>query len=309
METAPATPSQGTLARLWGRIPLLIRAIASGLFVFATLQSGWDGLVQLNMKISPAIPWHVPLGLIYLWALFGFFKGRWGARSTRHAREQSMRARRLNRTEWNSAIVASVAVFIFLTSYLMFIPRLVQVPDNAIVLPGLAWWNKLSILVMIAIVAGVSEEAGFRGYIQGPLERRYGPIVAIGITTTLFWIAHLNDPSGLALLLAILVGGVTFGVFAYCAQSILPGIVVHAAIDIVLFAGSTFEIGSRSLWEPPLLRDSGVDKGFLTMLAVIVLSGIVTVLAMRRLAATRTGDVTTSQSNLGGTTSDNMGPG
>lgn len=285
MTPADATPNPGFLVRRWARLPLPIRAIAGGLFVFATLQFGWNALVLLNMKVSPTIPWHAPLGLAYLWVLFELFNGRWGARSTREARKQSMRARRMRRAEWGSATIASVAVLVFLTLFLMFMLRLFQIPDEGLDLDALPWWNKLSILLMIAIVAGVSEEAGFRGYLQGPLERRYGPGVAIGTTAVLFWMAHLNHPSAVVLLPALLVAGITFGVLAYCARSIFPGILVHAAVDIVSLVGSTFELGSRSFWEPPLLRDSGADAGFLTMLALTVLSGIAMVVAMRRLAA------------------------
>ena len=35
------------------------------------------------------------------------------------------------------------------------------------------------LLVMAAVVAGVTEEAGFRGYMLGPIERRYGLLPAI----------------------------------------------------------------------------------------------------------------------------------
>ena len=45
---------------------------------------------------------------------------------------------------------------------------------------------------------GVSEEAGFRGYMQGPLMRRYGPVVAVLVVSVVFWVAHFNHPSGIA---------------------------------------------------------------------------------------------------------------
>jgi len=47
-------------------------------------------------------------------------------------------------------------------------------------------------LLMSAIVAGFSEEAGFRGYMQGPLEHRYGPASAILITSVIFGLVHLS---------------------------------------------------------------------------------------------------------------------
>jgi membrane protease YdiL (CAAX protease family) len=282
-ETSAASPAPFPL-RQWARLPLTIRAIASGLFVFAVLQFGWNAFVMLNMRIWPAIPWNVPLGLFYLWLLFQLFNGRWGPRSTREARKQCMRARRMTREEWGSAFVASLAVAVFVISFLSWMQRLVPIQGSGINLPTLPWWSEYSILVMISIVAGVSEEAGFRGYIQGPLERRYGAVVAIGMTATVFWLAHLNHSSGFALLPSLIVAGSTFGALAYSAQSILPVIVVHAAVDIIQLVGSTAEIGPHSFWEPPLLGVSGADPGFLATLAIAVLSGVAAAFAMRRLA-------------------------
>ena len=47
----------------------------------------------------------------------------------------------------------------------------------------------LALLLMAAPVAGVVEEAAFRGYMQGPIERQYGLIVAILVTGTMFAVA------------------------------------------------------------------------------------------------------------------------
>jgi membrane protease YdiL (CAAX protease family) len=47
---------------------------------------------------------------------------------------------------------------------------------------------------MSALVAGFCEEAAFRGYMQGPIERRYGPVVAILATGIAFGFAHLSHP-------------------------------------------------------------------------------------------------------------------
>ena len=289
-EASAATSHASVIIRQWGRIPVTVRAIVSGLFVWAILQFGWwpsflsQAFVVLNMRTSPDIPWNVPLGLLYLWVVFQFFNGRWGAGSTREARQKSMRARRLTCQEWKSAIGAGTVVMVFVISFLMLTQRLIEVPYDGIDLSALPWWTQYSTLVMISIVASVSEEAGFRGYIQAPLEERHGPVVAIGISAVLFWLIHLNDPSGFVMLPALLVIGIAFGAFAYCARSILPVIVVHVAVDIVLLVGPATEIGPSSFWEPPLLWDAGVDAGFYATLAVTAASGIAAVFVLRSLA-------------------------
>ena len=61
-------------------------------------------------------------------------------------------------------------------------------------------------------------------------------------------------------------------------------IVVHAAIDIVLLVGDAAQIGPASFWHPPLLKESGIDSGFVATLIITVVSGVGAVLALWRLA-------------------------
>jgi membrane protease YdiL (CAAX protease family) len=52
---------------------------------------------------------------------------------------------------------------------------------------------------MGALIAGVAEESAFRGYMQRPIERRHGLMVAVLITGTTFAVAHLDFTSNLYL--------------------------------------------------------------------------------------------------------------
>ncbi|MBI1807164.1 MAG: CPBP family intramembrane metalloprotease [Ignavibacteria bacterium] len=49
-------------------------------------------------------------------------------------------------------------------------------------------------VLMSFVVAGVVEEASFRGYMQGPIERQHGPVIAILVTGSLFGSAHFTHP-------------------------------------------------------------------------------------------------------------------
>ena len=62
------------------------------------------------------------------------------------------------------------------------LPDLGNVPESTVI----------ALLLMAAPVAGIVEEAAFRGYMQGPIERRHGLLVAILITGTMFAVAHLD---------------------------------------------------------------------------------------------------------------------
>lgn len=199
-----------------------------------------------------------------------------------------MRARRLLRGEWKLAIPAIIFVLIFFVAVTFVSYRLVDIPADDNAMPDLPWWSLYSTLLMISLVAGVSEEAGFRGYMQGPLEKRYGPVVAIGVAAVFFWLAHLNHASGAARFPALFVMGASLGALAYCARSVIPAIIAHATADAIVFTGATADIGLHELWYPVHVRESGVDGLFVVMACLVVVSGVVMTITLRRLArATR----------------------
>src|SRR5437764_758125 len=85
------------------------------------------------------------------------------------------------------------------------------------------------------MVAGTSEEAGFRGYMQGPLERRYGPVMGIAITSIAFGLAHLSHGAFLPAILFDILWGVLYGLVTYWSGSIVPAIVLHSSADALEF--------------------------------------------------------------------------
>lgn len=251
--------------------------------MFMVLQAGWGVFVTLNVATTPAVPWHAPAGLLYLWLVFRYFNGHWAPSSTSARRREALRARRLTGEQWLVALAAAGAVLVFIVAFAMLNYRLIDVPEDGGDLSMYPWWTVYSILLMVSIVAGVSEESGFRGYMQGPLEERYGVALAIGLTAILFWVAHLNHPSGLARAPSLVAMGLALGALAFASRSILPSLVTHAAADSVVFVGAQAGIGPAWLWTPPPARESGVDGPFAGTVLAAGLAGIVAVLAMRRL--------------------------
>ena len=116
------------LLRIWFRLPVLVRAIVGGGFVFLVLQTGCNLLFVANMQVAASVPWSLPLGLLYLWVVFQYFNGRWKPRSTSFARRDSMRARRLSGREWPPALVACAAVVVFIIATTVISYRLIDVP-------------------------------------------------------------------------------------------------------------------------------------------------------------------------------------
>lgn len=82
-------------------------------------------------------------------------------------------------------------------------------------------------VLFISLLPGVGEEILFRGLVQRRLLRYVSPAVAIGTTSVLFALVHVDPPAmGLALVL-----GVWLGIVAWRTDSVLPGIAIHASVN------------------------------------------------------------------------------
>ncbi|HYM81603.1 MAG TPA: CPBP family intramembrane glutamic endopeptidase [Candidatus Limnocylindria bacterium] len=143
-------------------------------------------------------------------------------------------------------------------------------------------------ILMGSVVAGVVEEVSFRGYMQRPIERRHGPVIAILITGSLFGFAHFTHPEvTLVLLPYYLAVAAVYGALAYLTNSILPSMVLHAGGN-VLGAFDLFARG-RSEWQAspnpkPLIWESGADASFWISVGAALVAGAAAVWAYSALA-------------------------
>jgi membrane protease YdiL (CAAX protease family) len=88
---------------------------------------------------------------------------------------------------------------------------------------------------MGSAVAGVTEEAGFRGYMQLPLERAYGPVIALATTSVIFTLIHLTHGAAiLPFLPFFLAAAVIYSLLTIVTGSILPSMTLHFAGDVML---------------------------------------------------------------------------
>lgn len=260
----------------------------AGLFVFEVIQLGWAGALVVNTKLLPELPWNVPVGLLYLWFVCRYFNGRGWPASTSASRRSSMRARALSRGEWQWSLVYSVLCVVFLASIINVVYRFIAVPEGGQMdLSMFPWWTLYPSLIMLSINAGVSEEVGFRGYMQGPLERRYGPVPAILFTSLLFWVAHFNHASGPSRWALIIAYGIALGAVTWAVDSIRPAILAHALADAVSFTTVAGDFGPEwFMKKPALFAETGVDTPFVVfslLLAGSVASGVLILRRLRRL--------------------------
>jgi membrane protease YdiL (CAAX protease family) len=79
------------------------------------------------------------------------------------------------------------------------------------------------VVATVAVLPGFAEEALFRGYVQSRLLQRLPPVVAIGICSILFAIAHV-DPMHVV---AVWPLGLWLGVVAWRSDSLFPAALCH----------------------------------------------------------------------------------
>ena len=128
---------------------------------------------------------------------------------------------------------------------------------------------------MSSIVGGVTEQAAFRGYMQGPLERRYGLAAAILVSGTAFGLQHFpNHPADMLLMLPYYIAvSAVYGGLTWAANSILPALVLHSGGDVISL--SRLWLTGRPEWQllpsqPALVRETGIDAGFVFAGAALV---------------------------------------
>src|SRR4029078_10693069 len=133
-------------------------------------------------------------------------------------------------------------------------------------------------LTVWSIVAGVTEESAFRGYMQTPIERRYGVLLAILVNGTAFGLLHFpNHPADVLTMLPYYIAvSAVYGGLTWAANSILPALVLHSGGDVWSLA--RLWLPGRPEWQlspapTRLIWETGVDASFLLSAAALAVLG------------------------------------
>ncbi len=281
--------SAAALERTWQRLPIVVRAVIAGCAVLVAGGLLTTPLIYANLMHWPGVPWSVPLLAGYMWLFWQYLQGRWRPRATSDARRQGLRARRLSRRVWCWALIAGYLGMVGNFALHRVVGRLTplhfDIPD---VLQSFPPVTLVAILLMVSVVAGIVEEAAFRGYMQGPIERRHGVVAGIVVVSVVFGAAHLTDwqpDMTIARMFFIVLASVVYGILVHLVDSILPGIVLHASGDAIGI-GLIWWFSTHPASEPaqPGLASALEDLTFLINLGVVVVFGVAAVWAFRRLA-------------------------
>ena len=240
----------------------------------------WGALLApANLRFGTVVPWAIAPMAAYLWAYWKFIRGDWGPSATAASRRLNLRANALPGQAWGASLLAGMLGFSALFAFLAVMARLVPLPASAALTTpeGMPRITAFLLLTMSSIVAGVTEESAFRGYMQGPVERRYGLLPAILVNGIAFGLLHFpNHPGDVLLMLPYYIAvSAVYGGLTWAANSILPALVMHSGGDV--WSLGRLWLTGRPEWQlssapAPLVSETGIDAGLLV--AVGALGGL-----------------------------------
>jgi membrane protease YdiL (CAAX protease family) len=147
---------------------------------------------------------------------------------------------------------------------------------------------QVSRVLVAAAVASFFEEAAFRGLLQSSWERRFGPIVAITATATLFYAMHLlhgwargDWVTVLAIAIPFLAGSALWGALAYMSGALGPVVASHFLVDVVALSLEWNILGHYNLTP---VATTGIDRHFVIWSAVLLLSAPASLVSLRQVA-------------------------
>jgi len=233
-----------------GAFAALMTAVVSGV---------WSALIFTNLRVTPAIPWSALLMALLLGALWAFVGGKWGPVGGRETRRDLLRAGHVPQNVLVWALAAGGLFIVALAGLWIVLRRLVATPGNpAADFSALPTVTVVATLAMAALAGAVSEEAGFRGYFQGSLERSgLGPAAVLVTALAMAPLHALTQGFVWPTLVFYLLVDAMLGTLAYLTKSIRPGIVVHA-VGLLVFFGLVwpYDKARRLVWQ------QGADAGF-----------------------------------------------
>ncbi len=211
---------------------LILLAVLTGFLVSSAGIAVWSLFL---LKISA--PWSAIPMVLALWVYLKWFSGSWAPKSNQAIRRNRFRLSHLSATDRIGSLAAALFFVVIVQAGFVITFRIQEFPASRFTsdykildsMPaGVAW----AMIVMSSIVAGICEETGFRGYMQVPLENKFGSLTGIFITSAVFTLIHLTHSWAAPIIPHIFFASVLLGILAYRSGSLIPGIIGHSILDI-----------------------------------------------------------------------------
>ena len=264
------------------RVLIVIRAVIVGLLVGMIAANIWP-LLPPSLGMPVAAGAEIVFLALYVW----WVSGGGPPNSLRAARAENFRVRSLSAAQWTWGIVAAVSFAATIHAALVLLFRIVPFPaaafhqgyDFSFIPSRQMQWLAC---IVSALSAGICEETGFRGYMQRPIEKSSGPIVAITVSSLVFMLLHLTKSWALIGMVPIVFGaGVLLGALARASGTLIFGMLGHWIMDIGLFAYWWTQIAGTFPQRP--IAESGLDESAFAEVLVFAVVLMVLLIAMRRL--------------------------
>lgn len=250
---------------------IVLKALLVGWFVAFFGITLWT----LDFTYLP-MPWSLLVMLLILWLYIKYFSGSWYPKTTQEIRRIKFRSVHLPGSLLKWSLVAALLFVILFESSFVVTFRIIPFPESAFksqykILNTLPVWLGWAAVIVSSLVAGICEETGFRGYMQQPLEKKFGVAFAVLFSSFIFFLVHLSKTWAPSILPHIFIGGFLLGLLAYTSGSLIPGIIAHTIMDICNFSYWWTSIAGR--FQKKTVFITGIDTHFIIWCLVLVSAG------------------------------------
>jgi len=262
------------LSHFWNRLPAIVRGILVAELVVSLGAIPPSVEVILNLRTSPSIPWMLVVTFAWLSIFWWYVSGHGRPRSTQEARRRDLRAPSLSKPAWIWALIAGTLGITGTIAMAFVTARLARLPREAFASPvDFSKYGTLTIICAIACIsatAGVVEEAGFRGFLISPIQRRHGWTIAILISGIMFFLDHhLSHAYATFVFLPFFLAiSVVHGLLVKYSGSIRPSVLLHALADFIVIPVSYGLVGTFSVESVSV---TGINREFVIWIAVMVI--------------------------------------
>ena len=262
------------LSHFWNRLPAIVRGILVAELVVSLGAIPPSVAVILSLRTSPSIPWMLVVTFAWLSIFWWYVSGHGRPRSTQEARRRDLRAPSLSKPAWIWALIAGTLGITGTIAMAFVTARLARLPREAFASPvDFSKYGTLTIICAIACIsatAGVVEEAGFRGFLISPIQRRHGWTIAILISGIMFFLDHhLSHAYATFVFLPFFLAiSVVHGLLVKYSGSIRPSVLLHALADFIVIPVSYGLVGTFSVESVSV---TGINREFVIWIAVMVI--------------------------------------
>ena len=111
------------------------------------------------------------------------------------------------------------------------------------------------LILVLGVAAPIAEELIFRGVLMPAFAQRFGTRIAIVVSALVFSLYHLSPPQ----LIPAFISGLALGALATRTRSLVPGMIAHAANNLLVLALALPRFGFGQLVEDHVLAFLGIS--------------------------------------------------